>query len=387
MSWLWLLSVLVPLAGLGAMCLKMMDTAHWSGTPGPHGPIRIVRQKDRIVSISAGVAATNTMDFELRRELWYDRLLKRHRLAFEAQSGHAGFDQAFFVLADDPAVIERLRHDHALCDRLLDLCGPGVPPGYRFARVVCAGGTLWAEYGWTRPLVAPDVDRLTGGLQLRLQAIAPQLPFATPGEITTAQYVRRAALRLEQAALVVFLAGIAGLLVLLVTGLPQILDRRGLWSYAAGVAAVFLYAIFDWGRRHLGRSPRAHRLAAIWLFVGAPGLLVCAMLWVRQLDIGLDRRASFERSGSVLGLHVNKGRRGLRRYSADVLLRPREGDPDGRTEKLRLQLDADEYARLPRLGGVRVVEHPGLLGLRWVDDVQREPDWRRDSGGVSRPPE
>jgi len=380
MAWLWVLSIVAFLGSLGWMALQMMDPARWTGTPGPLGPVRVNRQRDRVMSVAAGVPAPNAMEFELRREIWYDRLLKRHGLAFEGQSGHADFDRQFFVLADDPAVVARLQHDRDLCDRLLQLGGPGVPEGYKFARVVCAGGTLWGEYGWGKAFGEPDVAKLTGGLQLRLQAIAPHLPVATPGEKTTAQYVRRAALRLEQAALLLFLAGLAGLAMLWATGLPQVIDRRGLWLYAAGVTAVFVYAIFDWGRRHMGRSPRAHRLAAIWLFFGIPGLLVCAMLWVRQLDITLDRRASHLRIGGVTGTQVHNGRRVPTRYSADVFLLPPEGVAGGRVEKLHLQLDEEDYGRLPLIGGVQVVEHPGLLGLRWIERVDEGDEWRRKFG-------
>ena len=385
MTWLWLLSIVGMLFGLGTMCLTMMDVARWKGTPGPHGPVRVIRQRNRVISVAGGVPAPDTMEFELRKEIWYDRLLKRHGLAFEAQTGHAQFDRTFFVLADDPAVAARLQHDHALCDHLLQLAGPGIPAGYRFARVVCAGGTLWGEYGWGKAFGEPDIDKLTGGLQLRLQAIAPSLPRETPGEKTTAQYVRRAALRLEQAALLLFLAGLAGLAMLWVTGLPQVIDRTGLWLYAAGVTAVFVYAIFDWGRRHMGRSPRAHRLAAIWLFFGIPGLLVCAMLWVRQLDIGLDRRTSHLRFGGVTGMHVHKGRKVPTRYSADVFLLPPEEVPGGHVEKLHLQLDAEDYGRVPIIGGIQVVEHPGLLGLRWIERVDEGDEWRRKFG-LDQPP-
>jgi hypothetical protein len=377
MTWLWLLTTVGFLFGLGTLCLNIMDVANWKGAPGPHGPIRVNRQRDRVMSVAAGVPAPDAMHFELRKEIWYDRLFKRHGLAFEAQTGHAEFDRTFFVLADDPAVAARLQHDHALCDRFLQLAGPGIPAGYKFARVVCAGGTLWGEYAWGKMFGEPDIPKLAGGLQLRLQAIVPSLPRETPGEKTTGQYIRRAALRLEQAALLLFLAGLAGLAMLWVSGLPQIIDRGRLWIYAAIVTAVFVYAIFDWGRRHMGRSPRAHRLAAIWLFFGIPGLLVCAMLWVRQLDITLDRRASHLRIGGVTGAHVHRGRKVPTRYSADVVLLPPEGVAGGRVEALHLQLDAEDYGRMHLIGAIQVVEHPGLLGLRWIGRVDEGDEWRR----------
>ena len=380
MAWLWVLSVVAGLGGLGWVCLQMMDPAQWKGTPGPHGPVRVTRNRSKVMAVFAGVPAPHALEFELRREIWYDRWLKRHGLAFEHQAGHANFDRTFFVLADDAMLVDRLRGDPTLCNRLLQLCGPGVPGGFKFARVACAGGTLWAEYGWTKPFMEAEVDKLVGGLQLRLQAIAPDLPTALPGSVSPAIAMRRAALRLEQAALLVFLAGLAGLAMLWATGLPQIVDRGRLWIYSALVAALFLVAILDWARTHLGRSSRAHRLFAIWLFIGAPGLVVCAMLWVRQVDITLDRHAGYLRMGGVTGVHTYSGRRLPRRYAADVFLLPPDADPHGRVDRVHLQLDVEDFGRLPLIGGVQVVEHPGLLGLRWIERVDDGDEWRERFG-------
>lgn len=377
MTWLWILAALFNLGLLGLLMLRLVDTSRWKGTPGPHGPVRVTRNKDRVLAVAAGVAAPGALAFELRPESWFDRWFKHWGLAVEGQAGHANFDRTYFLLGDEPALVERLRQNRALCNRMLELSGPGVPPGYTFVRVVCAGDTLWTEYAWGRPFADADVDKLVGGLQLRLQSIARDLPTGVPG---AADAKRRAAKRLELAALGLFLAAIAIGITLWATGLPQIVDRGRLWAYAAVLTALCLLAVFDWARRHVGRSSRAHGLFALWALLGAPSALVCAMLLVRQANVWLDPYDGYLRFGGVTGHEVSKSRKLPRRYAAEVFLLPPDHGPNRGVDQLRLRLDREDFGRLPLLGGVQVIERPGLLGLRWIERVDEGDEWRRKFG-------
>ena len=129
MTWLWVLSAVAPLVLMGFVLGRDIDAANWKGVPGPHGLLRVQRHKDRVVSVAAGVPAPGALAFELRKENWFDRLSKRKGLAIEAQAGHAQFDARYFLLGDDPVVVDRLQRERGMCDRLLELSGPRVPPG------------------------------------------------------------------------------------------------------------------------------------------------------------------------------------------------------------------------------------------------------------------
>jgi hypothetical protein len=380
MIWLWVLSIVGPLAAVGALLLREIDPADWKGAPGPHGPLRVRRNKEKVISVAAGVPAPGALAFELRRENWFDRLSKRKGLAIEGQAGHRTFDDTYFLLGDDPELVDRLRRDRTLCNRLLELSGPRVPPGFRFARIVCAGDTLWAEYGWTRPFADAEVDRLVGGLQLRLQGIAGDLPTAPPGAPTPTELRRRAAMRLDALVLVLFLVAIGGCITVWFTGLPQIVDRGLLWAYSVYFTALLLGCVFDWGRRHVGRSSRTHRQFALWALMGAPSLLVCTMLAVRGLDIWADPHRGYLRMGGITDLDTYSSRKMPTRYAAEMVLLPPDHQPNGRVDKLRLQLDGEDYGRLSIIGGVQVVERPGLLGLRWIERVDGGDEWRQKFG-------
>jgi hypothetical protein len=380
MIWLWVLAMVAPLVGLGIALSREIDPGDWKGVRGPHGLVRIRRNKKKVIGVTAGVDAPGAIAFELRRENWFDRLAKRRGLALEGQAGHANFDDTFYLLVDETAVIDRFQRDGSLCVRLLELAGSKVPPGFNLARIVCAGGTLWAEYGWSRPFADAEVDRLVGGLQLRLQSIARDLPTTLPGTLSRAEQKRRAGVRLEAAVLWLFLAAFGGGVAVWFTGVPQIVDRSRLWWVSAYFTVLALVGIFDWARRHIGRTSRTHRQLALWATMGAPSLLVCVMFAVRGLDIWADPHRGYLRMGGITGVHTYSSRKMPTRYAADMFLLPPDHQPRGRVDKLRLQLDREDYGRLSLIGGVQVIEHPGLLGLRWIERVDDGDEWREKFG-------
>lgn len=351
-------------------CLRHIDAFGFGARASPHGPTHVFRNRGRVVFAGAGVPAPASLRFEVKAENALDRLAKRLGISVEGQMGHPAFDRAFYLMCDDPMTLAAMQGNRALHAALLDLVGGQVPAGFRFAGLRCADGMLHAQYRNARWVRDVDPDKLMGGLQLRLQRIAQQLPLRG-GDTAPADRRRRDTYLVTTASFGALFVGAIGSLWIQYSGLPQVIDRAALWWAAAALAALAVVAGWRWIWPRLGRTSRAHLALLQLVLIGAPGALLCAMILVRQLDIGLDPWAPVARTALSSQYRVHTYRRLPDRYSIDVQTMNALTQDPAPDYAATLKLDAPQ-AREAGMGFVRVVEHRGAFGLRWVERVTRD---------------
>jgi hypothetical protein len=381
-AWLLLAVCAAAFAGWWVFCLRHIGSVG-SGASNSHGPVHVVRNRGRVVFAGAGVPAPSSLRFEVKAENALDRLAKRLGISVEGQMGDAVFDRAFYLMCDDAVTLAALQREPALRTALLELAGGQVPAGFRFASLSCANGLLFAQYRNTRWFRDVDPDTLTGGLQLRLQRIAQHLP-ARGGDTAPADARRRASYLVTTTAFGAFFVGAFGALWIHHSGLPQIVDAPALWALSAALALAWLVAGWRWTWRRLGRTSRAHLALLQLVVVGAPGAWLCAMILVRQVDIGLDWRTPLPRTGFIEGFHVHTYRRAPDRYSIDLRVADAEAGSWHQGYVVRVRLDDAQLAAAGSDGPVRLVERRGALGLRWIERVEHDEVLQRAMDRVLR---
>jgi hypothetical protein len=372
MSALLLLAVCTAaFAGWWVLCLRFADSVAFGARRNAYGPTQVMRNRGRVVFAGAGVPASASLRFEVKAENALDRLAKRLGISVEGQMGDAAFDRAFYLMCDDPVTLAALQREPALRAALLELVGGQVPAGFAFASLSCANGLLLAQYRNTRWFRDVDPDKLTGGLQLRLQRIAQHLP-ARGGDPAPADARRRASYRVTTAVFGALFIGALGSMWVEHSGLPQVLDRSALWTVAAVLAATSLVAGGHWTWQRLGRTSRAHLALLQLVVVGAPGAWLCAMLLVRQLDIGLDQTAPRARSGFIEAFRTHHYRRLPDRFTIEVHVPEWVEDPSSRGYRASVRLDDAQLRAAGPAGPVHVIERRGALGLRWIERVEHD---------------
>jgi len=353
---MWFLIGLFTFACCAAWLAWVRWNVAWSGDRWGVGRFQRRTNKGQLIMLRVGMDTNSELDFEFKREGWYDRLAKRIGIADEPQVGNPVFDDEVYVIADEPRVAAFLAQDQALLLRMRSLVCAATR-GFEFRRLVCRRGQLWVML---KPSggIADESGEINWALA-ELEALSNALP-AVPG------YGQRAFDRRFMITAVLFglSAGLALNAIvqgfrLLMIHFPFTVDDGRLWTLSLLLGAVIVCALLFAALVLLGRSARLHLLMAEILLYGGFGGVGTAFIELRDFNMEVDPGPPTLLSAQVTGKHKHTGK--STRYYLEVS----DWNGTGRTQSI--QVDYSTYAGFSTGDALQVRQWPGALHVRWVE--------------------
>jgi hypothetical protein len=354
--------------GVLTVVLASAGLAWWRGRTAWKGDLRILgvqaapgTHKNKLVTLEVGVRTPSRLEFDLKPETVIDRWAKGIGLSVEGEVGNGRFDEALYLVADDPNVVGALRRDRALADALLALFGLAGGSIVKVKRVRCRGG-------WLR--VSMKTDATGDSASTITSSVAPDLKAAADALGTTGTSARPDPLWWRSTALVALAGGLAANAAVNglragIGGLPETLDNGAIWTLALPVGLVGVVALVAATLLLLGRSSRAHLVLLEVLLIGAPGAIGTAAVELRDLNIEADTSAATTHDSAVQSRREHRSRKGGRSYS--VTLREWPGS-DGPVD---FKVSSGEYSMMTPGTPVEVQVRDGYLGWEWLESYRR----------------
>ncbi|HEY5801379.1 MAG TPA: hypothetical protein VIT92_14235 [Burkholderiaceae bacterium] len=321
----------------------------------------------------AAVSAPDGYAFTLRPETAFDRLFKLLGLTQELQVRRSEFDDALYVVSDDPVLRRALILNRELQADVLALFDAAQRQRCALPAVHCKRGSLWLSY--TLSGDEDDVERRGANLEPEaarlLDRIAQRLEVAAAKARPRDTSDRRVALLLALASAYAF----AGLIAMAANSADgtRMLHATALWrdgvQFGAGIGLVLLLAAFTL-LRGTSRLPGTLLPLLALLTVGAMSLAP-AVLYRANLEY--DRQPAAARHLRIADKYAMASRRsGGPRYGLVVR--------DGASGEALRDLNVSRYTwmRLPR-GAILIAQiRPGFFGYPWIAgiaDEQGRPLW------------
>lgn len=323
-------------------------------------------------AVAIGIDAPVGMRFAMHPEGQWDRAGKFLGLSREWQSGEREFDDAVYVVGDDPPLLELLSRDAMLRRQAAALVTR--PDG----ELYCAGGRLWLERSSSGPRRAVQSDesaaREFASLELAaLRQLRDRLGTAVDGARKASDGLPVLLIDLLVAVCVV--VGIAGALGFMWEGglgtprqlVDDFIEQRAGMVFAGSTAVIslLLFAL-------LRRASFTHLVVLELLLVGLPGAWLISHTTHQALNQALDASPPELVKVEVTGSRVTESRRrrgGTRRHYHLTM----RGWPD-----LRVPAELEVPERLYRqvLGGacIEAVWHRGHLGDPWISSWRATTD-------------
>jgi hypothetical protein len=355
---MWFAIGLLSLAGIAFLLARARWNVDWRGQASGPGRVKRFTNKGRLNLLRVGLQTPSELDFELKRETWFDRLAKSIGISQEPQLGNRSFDELVYVLGDDPRLVAKLRQDSALLPGLQRLVGLSAH-GFVFKRLVCRRGQLWVDL---RPVgKTPDEPAAIAWALEELQQLSSALP-ALP-----AYRQRSLDRRFLHTVIVLGISGglalnaIVQLLRMVVSHFPFTVDTSQLWSYALLLAGAIVCALVFATLLLLGRSARLHLVLVEVLLFGSLGALGTAFVELRDFNMEADRGTPVELASTVLAKRVSHGKSNS--YFLDL------ADWTGAGGSRRIEVSPSDFDLYTVDMQVRVRQWPGALGVRWVERI------------------
>jgi hypothetical protein len=318
-----------------------------------------------IARVRIALALPDTQRFVLRRERLFDRAAKWLGIAREWQTNDPAFDDAVFILADDPQFLGALSADGALRRAAARLfSNPQVDS------IHCSRGRLWVslrriEAGLRSRSDEEIGDLLASGIEPDLARLRERL--AAAGSFSWTGSRDPAEEREHWLLLSTSVIGIAGILAFFWgegIGLPRQLVYTAIESRATSLTVIVAATLLALLILFIGRSSRTHLVLIEILLVALPGAWMSGRVLYTLENERLDRSPPTVHLARVADLYTHRGR-----STSYYLVVDRW--PDERFDRT-LQVRAALYQRLQPGLCTRFDLHPGYFGDPWLSAI--EPD-------------
>lgn len=317
------------------------------------------------IALRIGIEVDPSLRFELRHERWLDRLAKALGVVEEPQVGRAEFDRRYFIVSDDAGSRARLRDDVRMADRLAEMVE--FDAGYQFHHLWCRDGFLCVTLKPTAYAVSTEAPLFWYERRLAILADSLPAPAALPrAGLPPDRYFLRTVLLLATST-GLLLGGALNLSRLMFVTFPASVDEWQLLSLALPVASALLMLLVVGTVVLLYRAARTPLVMAEVLIIGSLGALMTAYTGVRDLNISADHSMARAMPTQVLERREHRGRRGSRHYS----LRVRDWNGEGGPR--RIEVRASQYRQFREGSSILVWQHPGFLGVRWIEGISAAP--------------
>lgn len=329
---------------------------------------RVISDRFGHEDIWIGIAGAAGDDFSLRPETGFDRFCKSAGLVKEYQTGNPAFDEAVYILADDPDTQRAIAASPALMEAALALFA-GI--GKKFARIKTLEhrrGRLWLELINTWLSSEQDLRKTERFCVPRLAAISAALKARRMDPPGGAKTWRGAATELLLAAAMALASTGAALLFLLMLRdlflgrVPYTLDWAALLVDALSLGGALLGALLLTGWLLIGNSARAHLVLLELLLAGGFGAFGVAWVELRYLNMEFDRSAAVDYEAQARGKRIGDGDRPASYYiEMDDWLRP--------GQSVELYVPQSLYEQTRPGAPLYIRQRAGRLGYRWVERV------------------
>lgn len=366
---MWFIAVLTALAVITGLAFQHKLRPTWSGLRwsggGEGAEYAIKRRKGKLVDVRFGLKTPLKLQFTLCPEKWYDRLAKLLTLSAEYQVGDDAFDRAVYILSESETVCRVMLADAHLRAELMELIN--VPRGkLRVTHVHANAGKLRVRMKPSFETVSDeDVQYAIGEIapvlrtvEKRIRAVLKTRPVDRDRSFPVAAAF--AAISLGFA-----VNGVVALVVFAFTNQLEVslLDHQSLLRDAAMATAAVIGGLVLASRLLLGRTSRGHLVLAELVTFGLLGAFATAWVELRELNMGFDHAAPIERSVQVVGQDAQPRKSGM---TYRIALRDWTGSEDARSFEVPESL----YRRIEIGQSIRLSEHPGYLGYRWIDNMR-----------------
>jgi hypothetical protein len=366
---MWFIVGLTAFAVITALAFQHKLRPTWSGLRwsggGEGGEYAIKRQKGKLVDVRFGLKTLPKLQFTLCPEKWYDRLAKLLTLSAEYQVGDDAFDRAVYILSDSETVCRVLLADARLRADLMELIN--VPRGkLRVTHVHANAGKLWVRMKPTFETVADeDVQYAIGEIAPVLRTVEKRIRAVLKARPVDRDRSFLVAAAFAAISLGFAINGVVALVVFAITNRLEVnlLDHQPLLRDAALATAAVIGSLVLASRLLLGRTSRGHLVLAELVTFGLLGAFATAWFELRELNIDFDNAAAVERSVQVVGQDAYRRKSGMK-YR--IALRDWTGGDGARSFEVSESL----YRRVEIGKTIRLSEHPGYLGYRWIDGMR-----------------
>jgi len=355
---MWLLVGLLVMVAGGVSLVLIGREGDWEGERRGAARVRIQGDASKLTNVRVGIELPSTLDFELRRELWFDRWAKAMGLAVEQQLRRERFDRAIYLVSDETRVRALLLGKPVLADRMA-----GIPEGwlasFNFQRLVCRNGEMYVDLvrpGARSP--SAHIDALIDEATRRLQALAAELPDERGLPPRRDRVFLRATLVLGVAGGLAT-NGVLQLTRMAFTYMPYMPDTGRLHALALPISVVTLLVLLTGTMWLVGRTSRAHYVLLQVLLIGGFGAYLSAYGLVHDANTSLDREERVELDMTVTGRHRVHHRRHTNYY---LYVRSASGGVP-----LPLAVSAFDHYRHSPGAHLRLRDHAGYFGVRWFE--------------------
>ena len=363
--WLILTPIFLLLAFVGSYRLRRGVTFH-GNSDSAHGGYRwqVPTNKGRVLGLNVGIEAPEGFEFTLREERWFDRLAKMLGVAAEFQVEEKDFDRLLYLLSDDPAFLRTLTAG-AVRGQIWDLLSLAKRHGYRFGRLRAKRGVLWVELGLGtgKGEAAPEAATALVTWLRDFRRLLEQTPTLIALQDRDPS-LRRGAV-LGSLAMALALAGMIQCIGIALTSEVWVLDEERLIAAAFKGGGLLLGSLLLVAFVLVGRSARRHLVLLEVFFLGGFGTVATTGGLLHNANITLDTAPAVVRETTVVSKEIRRGSKGRRSYHLEL------ADWTGEGETRSFEVGERAYGGFLENTRVRLDEHAGALGLRWVEKVRR----------------
>jgi hypothetical protein len=362
---MWFFLGLAVLAVATLCMLFYRGSARWSGSGRVAGvEYKGTSNKGKLQAVVVGAPTRASVEFEVKREGWFDQLGKSLGLSVEGQTGNRGFDDGYYLICDDEYLLVGLHHDPDLTEAMRDVFGFRATGAGEVKRLVCRGGKVRVHLGATGE--AGDEQRIARDLAPMLLELSQRLD-ASAGTVRRDRLFGRAAWIGAVAWGLAITGALEGLRHAMSTDLPDTVSNAGLFRVALLPAAVVVggLALLAW--RWFARTSRGHLALGEAVLVGGFGALATSLALVADLNRELDTSTPRHQRAEVIDKHTTRSRKGGTKYYLTLAGGAFNGG------SIEYRVDNRTYNTVPEHGPVVLTTHDGWLALEWVSAIERDP--------------
>lgn len=319
----------------------------------------------KVTSINIGISCPIGANFSIKRQSAIDSFCKKMKVSNEFESDDPAFDDLFYVISNNHQIQKILVSSQEFRNSIKQIFAKRFPAQAKALH--CRRGRLWVVL---KPTNGGDEDSLksvTGALKSGLGNIKRELEALpkSQGALWHDPFVFKAVILLAVSSGMA-INGATQLFRISWSHLPVTYDLWPLFWDAVKFGSVGLGLLVVFSIYWLGRSARTHLVLIELLTIGLLGSVATAYTELRDWNMEFDKNPPVWIEATVVDKQTRKGRKGGRKYYLVM------NDWNCDCGKYRMRVSYGLYDRSPSHGVIQVLQHPGRLGYRWIEDVTSE---------------
>jgi hypothetical protein len=340
---------------------------------------KLKKHKGNVTGFLFGVTATQSFEFTVKPEVWYDRFFKKLKVSNEIQTGDIEFDNAFYILADNPLIEKALVSSEVIRNSIKTIFKFGLGNRIRVERLECRDKRLWIKCSCTNQVDESNIgERVAKHILVELSAILKELnnqdvddyhrwkdPFVYKSLVVLGVSTGLAV----NAGIQLFRTWLGDFPFIVNTNTLLLHSILGGFLIVTGLTVFTLY----W----LKNSSRTHIVLIELLTIGLLGAIGTAFHEMRDANVEWKQSKPEIIVTELQDHYVVKKRRwrsgrggggkSIRTTHYYFLLKDWNCQCDKTYEK---EVSEELYRRLNYYQYVGIVQYPGALGYKWVSDIK-----------------